>query len=92
MIKWYDLCLIYLISGIALVLINKSFGIIPPQTRRGLIALIIAIVIFLAAWWLIIVPSIGFELSLMQGKQFLIATMVQYPMNYFLFRPFLRSQ
>jgi hypothetical protein len=92
MIKWYDLSLIYLGSGIALVLINLVYRIIPPKTRNGWIVLTIAMMSIVGFWWFVAAPYIGFELSSSeQWKHLSIAALVQYPMNYFLFLPLLKD-
>jgi hypothetical protein len=91
MIKWYDLSLVYLVSGIILVLVNQVFRIIPPHTKNGWVVLLALIVLIVAGWWIVLAPYLGFELTLCQFKHVAIAAMIQYPMNYFLFRPFLRD-
>jgi hypothetical protein len=91
MIKWYDLSLIYLVSGIILVGINRFYRIIPPKTKNGWIVLAIAIAVVVAAWWFILVCRLGFELTQEQFMHWGVAAIIQHAMTYFLFRPFLKE-
>jgi hypothetical protein len=90
-IKWYDLSLIYLVSGIVLVGINRLYRIIPPKTRRGWIMLGVVMAIIVTAWWFLLVLRLGFELNTTQFMHWGVAAIIQHGMTWFLFRPFLKE-
>lgn len=91
MIKWYDLSLIYLVSGVILVGINRFYRIIPPKTRNGWIVLAVVIAIIVAAWWFLLVFRLGFELNAAQLMHWGVAAIIQHGMTHFLFKPFLKE-
>ena len=91
MIYWYEFSLVYLVSGTMLVLENKVYSIIPPKTRMGWVVLALNVILLVTMWWFILEPFNNYELNPSQQNHLLLGVLTEFPMNYFLFRPFLEE-
>lgn len=89
MIKWYGFVLVYFVSGVILLLVNKLHRIIPPQTNNGWIILVFTLKFLVMAWWIILKPYLDLEWSVDQANQLFYAVLLEFPMTHILFKQFL---
>ena len=86
MMYWYEFVLIYFVSGLILVALNKMHPILPPRTLLGHAIISMAFVGLIVAWWFILKPYETFEfLPPAQKDQLLYATIINVPIGHLLF-------
>ncbi|MGA8764227.1 MAG: hypothetical protein WB562_15270, partial [Candidatus Sulfotelmatobacter sp.] len=81
---WYEFVLIYFVSGILLIGVHGLYPIIPPQNWRGWALICIAMVVLVAAWWVILRPYETFEypLDAAQKNQLFYAVVINIPIGH----------
>jgi hypothetical protein len=83
---WYEFVLIYFVSGLILVALNKLHPILPPKTLLGYAIIGIAFAALILGWWFILKPYETFEhLIPAQKDQILYATLINLPIGHLLF-------
>lgn len=83
---WYEFVLIYFVSGLILVALNKLHPIIPPREWAGYALLSVACIGLIVAWWFILKPYEIFEYPLLaQKNQMLYAILFNFPVGHLLF-------
>jgi hypothetical protein len=81
---WYEFVLIYFVSGLILVALNKLYPILPPKTIVGYTIIGIAFASLILLWWFILKPYETFEypMDAAQKNQLLYAVIINIPIGH----------